>query len=171
MADVRVFPCRRRNLPPMSDLSGDVSQALNVVLDELAAFVEQVQPARVVWDLTDNNLTFAHVCCTLQTDCRIRKRPIRLHALDLCFNRIHVPNWRAFLPLLKRLAGCVEYLEFGGYYLPAINETDAELGDPVFEKVNLAQPSVILTGNDWVDAWSKRAMTFKWQAYGVSTDG
>ena len=170
MADVRVFPCRRRNLPPVSDLSGDVSQALNIVLDELAAFVEQVQPARVVWDLADNNLTFAHVQ-HIADRLSHPKRPICLHALDLCFNRIHIPNWRAFLPLVKRLAGCVEYLEFGGNYLPAINEIDAELRDPVFEKVSLAQPSVIMTGNDWVDAWSKRAMTFRWQAYGVSTDG
>ena len=170
MVDVRVFPCRRRNLPPVSDLSGDVSLALDVVLDELVAFVEQARPARVVWDLADNNLTFAHV---QQIADRLShpKSPIRLHALDLCFNRIQISNWRAFLPLVKRLAGCVEYLEFGGNYLPAINETDAELRDPVFEKVSLAQPSNILTGNDWVDAWSKRAMTFRWQAYGVSADG
>lgn len=169
MAGVHVFSCRRRNLPPVLIASEDAPRALNVVLEELTAFVENVRPASVVWDLADNNLTFAHVQHIADKLSQL-KGALRLHALDLCFNRIYVPDWKTFLPLVKQLANCVEYLEFGGNYLPAIQETSAALHDLVFEKLSLAPPSIVETGIDWVDGWSRRAATFRFQAYGVSPD-
>ena len=169
MADVRVFSCRRKNLPPVLEPSEDALGALNDVLEDLVAFVDTYGPARVVWDLADNNLTFEHVQ-HIADKLSQPKGTFRLYALDLCFNRIYIPNWKTFLPLVKQLANCIEYLEIGGNYLPAIKETDAELHDLVFEKVSLAAPSTVTTGNDWVDTWSRRAATFRFEAYGVSAD-
>ena len=39
-----------------------------------------------------------------------RKGVLPLYDLDLCFNRIYMPDWKTFLPLVKQLADCVEYM-------------------------------------------------------------
>ena len=85
MADVRVFSCRRKNLPPVLEPSEDALGALNDVLEELIAFVDTYGPARVVWDLADNNLTFEHVqhiADKLSPVCRAKvPQPFRLAKL------------------------------------------------------------------------------------------
>ena len=167
MAAACVFSCRRRNLPSASELRQDPFQALDAVLEELNGFVQQAGQAHVTWDLADNNLTLAHVQHIADWLSQ-RKRHVRLHALDLCFNRVLVTDWKTFLPLVKQLSDSVTFMEFGGNYLPAILQADAELHHAVFETVCLAPPSSCLTGDDWVDTWSQRARTFRLEAYGFS---
>jgi len=99
-----------------------------------------------------------------------RKRHVRLHALDLWFNRVLVTDWKAFLPLVEQLSDSVTFMEFGGNYLPAILQSDAELHHAAFKTVSLAPPNPFLTGDDWVDTWSKRARTFRLEAYQISVE-
>ena len=75
-------------------------------------------------------------------------------------------DWKTFLPLVKQLSDSVTFMEFGGNYLPAILQADAELHHAVFKTVSLAPPSPFLTGDGWVDTWSHRARTF--QTGGIS---
>ena len=99
MAAACVFCCRRRNLPSASELRQDPYQAIDAVLEELMAFVQQAGQAHVTWDLADNNLTPVHVQHIADWLSQ-RKRQVRLHALDLCFNRVLVTDWKTFLPLV-----------------------------------------------------------------------
>jgi len=78
-----------------------------------------------------------------------------------------VTDWKTFLPLVKQLSDSVTFMEFGGNYLPAILQADAELHHAVFKTVSLAPPSPFLTGDGWVDTWSHRARTFRLEAYQI----
>lgn len=110
MAAACVFSCRRRNLPSASDLHQDPCQDLDAVLEELNGFVQQAGHSYVTWGLADNNLTLTHVQHIADWLSQ-RKRHVRLHALDLCFNRILVTNWKTFLPLVEQLSDSVTCME------------------------------------------------------------
>ncbi len=168
MAQVRLFDFRRKNLPSIRH-SGEPSEVLDTVLLDLTDLVKQAGQARIVCDLSNNLLTLAHV--QYFADWLAEPgRNIHLHALDLCFNRILIPDCKSFLPLVEQLSAFVDFMEFGGNYLPAIMESDDELHKPVFDKVSLAPPHPCLLGNKWTDKWAAKARNFRSEAYGLSAD-
>lgn len=169
MSQLRLFAWNDKNFPCVTQSHPKPSEVLQTLLFALTQFVLEAQPARVVCDLANNNLTFDHILCIAEWLTQ-PGRNIQLYALDLCFNRIHVPDWKTFLPLVQKLSERVELMEFGGNYLPAVLESDTVLQNPVFNRVSLTPPYRLLSGLEWQDSWTRKAHKFRLAAYGVPID-
>lgn len=138
-------------------------------LSMMAKVSRETPERRVVWNLSANDLSFDHVkfvALWLQ----VPDTNLQLYALDLSFNRISVPDWASFAPLVDALSANVQYMHFGGNPLPAIVE-DPVLQRPVFHNVSLGLADHPYAQNAWVDSWTDRARRFRQQAYGQPLQG
>ncbi len=119
-------------------------------------------------NLSCSNLSFEHakyIAAWLQ----VPGRNVRLYALDLSFNRIEVPFWAAFVPLLEWLRPYVHHMDFAGNYLPTIIELNL-LSQPVFQHVSLGLATEQLTQSAWVNRWNMQARHFRELAYGCENE-
>ena len=165
MKEVIVVGPRSHQLPMHPHLPPTVW--LPETLSLMAEVSRETPERRVVWNFSGNDLSFDHakfVALWLQ----VPDTDLKLYALDLSFNRISVPDWASFVPLVNALSKNVQYMDFGGNLLPAIVE-DPLLQTPVFEKVSLGLAGHPLAQNAWVHSWTLRARCFQQQAYGLAS--
>ncbi len=121
---------------------------------------------RLVCDFSNNNFGLHHVEALAQW-LQQPTTDVTIYALDLSFNRIQCPTWKALVPLVNKLSQHVQHLDFGGNYLPPTLESD--------ESLKLLHSSVSLSvlyhsqcGDPWVDSWTEWSKQFKELAYGSS---
>lgn len=162
MTDVLVVDPRSHQLPMHPHLPP--AFWLSEILQHMTEVSRKTPERRVVWNFSENNLSFDHakfMALWLQ----VPDTNLRLYALDLSVNRICVPDWASFAPLVDVLAKNVQYMHFGGNPLPALVE-DPVLQTPDFERVSLGLAELPLAQNAWVDSWTTKARCFQQQAYG-----
>lgn len=133
----------------------------------MAKVSRKTPESRVVWNFSGNDLAFDHIKF-MALWLQVPDTDLKLYALDLSSNRISVPDWACFVPLVDALSKNVQYMDFGGNLLPAITE-DPLLQTPAFEKVSLGLAGHSLAQNAWVDSWTLRARCFQQQAYGLTS--
>ena len=135
----------------------------------MAKVSQEMPERRVVWNLSATDLSFDHVKF-MALWLQVPDTKLKLYALDLSHNRISVPDWASFAPLVDALSSNVQYMHFGGNPLPAIIENPI-LQRPVFHNVSLGLADHAYTQNAWVDSWIDRARQFRQHAYGQALQG
>ena len=164
MKDVLVVGPRSHQLPVHPHLPP--TSWLTETLSLMTKFSRKTPERRVVWNFSGNDLSFEHVKF-IALWLQVPDTDLKLYALDLSFNRISVPDWASFVPLVDALSKNVQYMDFRENLLLAIIE-DSLLQTPVFEKVSLGIAGHPLAQNAWVDSWTLRARCFQQQVYGLT---
>ena len=167
MSNVEVFCPHSCGQQPIA-LHLPPSKGLYDTLRSLENFKADKPFARIVCNFSFNNLSFEHAK-HLAAWLQVPGRNLHLYALDLSFNRIVAPTWAAFVPLVSWLRPYVDYMDFGGNYLPALVEIDL-LKEPIFQGVSLATAlqDAKLTPSSWVRQWDKQARDFRLLSYGCA---
>ncbi|DBA67609.1 TPA: hypothetical protein ACH3X2_001349 [Trebouxia sp. C0005] len=162
MKDLFVVGPKSHRLPVQPHLPPE--SWLGETLSLMAKVSRQLPEHRVVWNFSGSDLSFEHVKF-MALWLQVPDTRLKLYALDLSFNRISVPDWASFVPLVDTLSRSVQYMFFEGNRLPAIIQ-DPLLQTAAFEKVSLGIAEHPLAQNAWADSWTIRARHFQQQVYG-----
>ena len=126
MADVQLYYLSKpnTNLPSLSSPEQsrtEIAQTLECVNAKYLELQQSAgQEARLVCDLSHNNLSYEH----LQY---LTVSPVQLYALDLSCNFIVAATWPELLPLVKQLLTKATYVDLAGNCLPALLPEQLEL--------------------------------------------
>lgn len=150
----------------------EIAQTLKCLQAEYLKLKQSAgQEARLVCDLSHNNLTYEHLQFLTFN---LLASPVQLYALDLSSNRIFATTWPEVLPLVKQLLTKAMYVDLAGNYLPALFPEQLELQDMLKEQVSFTAPNRYLGSTDWMRAWTSKAHVFRQKAYrsvfGAPTD-
>ena len=118
--------------------------------------------ARLVCDLSHNNLTYEHL---QYLTFNLLTSPVQLYALDLSWNRIFAATWPEVLPLVRQLLTKAMYVDLAGNYLPALLPEQLELQDMLKQHVSFTAPNRYLGSTDWIRDWTSKAHKFRQKAY------
>ncbi|DBB12212.1 TPA: hypothetical protein ACH3X3_006318 [Trebouxia sp. C0006] len=118
--------------------------------------------ARLVCDLSHNNLTYEHL---QYLTAKLLASPVQLYALDLSWNRIFAATWPEVLPLVKQLLTKAMYVDLAGNYLPALLPEQLDLQDMLKQHVSFTAPNRYLGSTDWIRDWTSKAHEFRQKAY------
>ncbi len=148
-----------------------LKQAFRELEDSYSRNNYSSRKTRFVCDFSSNDLSLLDVN---QIATWLEGSSLRIHALDLSFNRIFSKSWEPILQVVRRLVARVDNLQQGGNFLPALSETN-ELRK--LQHLGCVSLAVSITGspaNEWQEEWNNIAVNFGTRAYGdynASDDG
>lgn len=163
MAERQVQVFSKRGLPCLDGFSSP-ELSLRPVLKELASFYAKFvnTSKQLVVDFSEINFTVDHFEYLAKW---LSDQGMHLYALDLSLNRIYSATWEDILPGINISLDCVELLNLGGNYLPALQNV------PVLQtlqkrKVAFIAPNHSFSSNTWIEGWRQNAQLFSREAYG-----
>lgn len=168
MADVQLYNLSRANtnfpsLTSPEQSRTEIAQTLECLQAEYLKLKQSAgQEARLVCNLSHNNLTFEHL---QYLTVNLLASPVQLHARDLSCNRIFAATWPDVLPLVKQLLTKATYVDLAGNYLPALVPEQLELQDMLKQHVSFTAPNRYLGSTDWMRDWTSKAHVFRQKAY------
>ena len=141
----------------------EIAQYLDcVIAKHLQLSQSEGMEARLVADISHNNLTFEHL--QYLTDLLLGSS-IQLFALDLSWNCIFAPAWSDILPVVRQLLTKAKHIDLAGNYLPNIFPESRELKDMLQQNASFSAPNLYLGSTPWMRHWTSKAHEFRKQAY------
>lgn len=168
MADVQLYYLSRANtnfpsLTSPEQSRTEIAQTIECLQAEYLKLKQSAgQGARLVCNLSHNNLTFEHL---QYLTVNLLASPVQLYALDLSWNRIFAATWPDVLPLVKQLLTKATYVDLAGSYLPALVPEQLEPQDMLKQHVSFTAPNRYLGSTDWMRDWTSKAHVFRQKAY------
>ena len=168
MADVQLHYLSKANtnfpsLTSPEQSKTEIAQTLECLNAEYLQLEQSPgKEARLVCDLSHNNLTYEHL---QYLTVKLLASPVQLYALDLSWNRIFAATWPEVLPLVRQLLTKAMYVDLAGNYLPALLPEQLELQDMLRQHVSFTAPNRYLGSTDWVQDWTSKAHEFRHKAY------
>ncbi len=168
MADVQLHYLSKANtnfpsLTSPEQSRTEIAQTLECLNAEYLQLKQSAgKEARLVCDLSHNNLTYEHL---QYLTVKLLASPTQLYALDLSWNRIFAATWPEVLPLVKQLLTKAMYVDLAGNYLPALLPEQLELQDMLKQNVSFTAPNRYLGSTNWIRDWTSKAHEFRQKAY------
>ena len=168
MADVQLHYMSKANtnfpsLTSPEQSRTEIAQTLECLNAEYLQLKQSAgKEARLVCDLSHNNLTYEHL---QYLTVKLLASPTQLYALDLPWNRIFAATWPEVLPLVKQLLTKAMYVDLAGNYLPALLPEQLELQDMLKQNVSFTAPNRYLGSTNWIRDWTSKAHEFRQKAY------
>ena len=167
MADVQLYYLSKSNtnFPSLSSPEQSRTEIAQTLECLNAMYLQHKQnagsEARLVCDLSHNNLTYEHL---KYLTVELLASPVHLYALDLSWNRMFAATWPEVLPLVRQLLTKATYIDLAGNYSPALLP-EQELQDMLKHHVSFTAPNRYLGNTDWIRAWTIKAHEFRQKAY------